>query len=257
MKKLLQVFLIIALAALLYFQFVTRRQSSKMILSPIANILNSTPQSTPLAVSVNDQSYEVAFVAANSDKISLYSNLEDKLSSNDLIKAKSCQALINAGFYTKEDKPTGLLISEGKTIEYYKRSQLFNGIYSITFDNKARIAATFPQGSTRFAIQSGPLLLVDHNYQKLTIKNDEPARRSAAALASTGQTYFFSIYNKNSNYAGPNLADLPAVLQKIENELAVDFTDAINLDGGTASAFFSDQFAISELSYIGSYFCIK
>lgn len=253
-KKLFITFLIIALLMLLYSKL-PKSQETKNPISQIIPLKSSPKNKTE--IDLNKITYEAAFFKAQASQVSLYSNLQEKLSSGDLVKAKSCKSLINAGFYTKNDKPTGLFISEGKTIEYHMRSELFNGIYSITFDDKAKIAATFSQGSTKYAVQSGPLLLVNSTYQKLKLKNDEPARRSVAAQDSSGSTWFLSIYDKNSNFLGPYLADLPAVLQIIADKLNVNFTDAINLDGGSASAFYSDQISISELTLVGSYFCIK
>ena len=33
--------------------------------------------------------------------------------------------------------------------------------------------------------------------------------------------------------------------------------DAINLDGGAASSFYTKNFSLTELSFVGSFFCVK
>jgi len=59
-----------------------------------------------------------------------------------------------------------------------------------------------------------------------------------------------AITSVDSLYIGPLLADTPVVLQKIYHDLDIAVKSAINLDGGSASAFFTPEIKI--YSY-GSY----
>ena len=69
--------------------------------------------------------------------------------------------------------------------------------------------------------------------------------------------YFIIIYNENQVFDGPFLQDMPSVMSEIQKETGIVFADAINLDGGTASTFYSDEVNLSEMSPVGSFFCIK
>mgnify|MGYP001590102184 CR=1 FL=1 len=68
---------------------------------------------------------------------------------------------------------------------------------------------------------------------------------------------FLSFYNPISYYLGPNLEDLPGLLKSFEKETGIQIKDAINLDGGTASAFYAEGVSLTELRPIGSYFCAR
>ncbi|MCX6724478.1 MAG: hypothetical protein NTV20_00040, partial [Candidatus Shapirobacteria bacterium] len=56
--------------------------------------------------------------------------------------------------------------------------------------------------------------------------------------------------------SGPLLADLPQIVGEIGETLGEDFKTALNLDGGTASAFLSQKKTIKEYTLIGSFFCL-
>ena len=84
---------------------------------------------------------------------------------------------MNAGMYKKDNQPLGLFIKDGHLINplnLFKFSDKTkdeipnfylqpNGVFYITFDNKAYISKTksFVNNSVRFATQSGPMLLID------------------------------------------------------------------------------------------------
>ena len=104
----------------------------------------------------------------------LYSNLEDKLQSTELKNKYGCSTLGNASFYTKENNHTGLFISEGNKLRDWKSSELFDGILSITNEQKALITK-LPVDYARISVQSGPVLLEDNEEVTLNIINDKPA----------------------------------------------------------------------------------
>jgi hypothetical protein len=53
------------------------------------------------------------------------------------------------------------------------------------------------------------------------------------------------------------LSELPDILQRLEDKAGLKFVDALNLDGGAHSVFVTDEVSLTELSLIGSYFCLK
>lgn len=187
----------------------------------------------------------------------LYPNFKERLSAQELFKQKGCRSLVSAGFYTKENEPIGLFITEGEQIKNRVESRLFDGIFSVDRNNEAKISLQTPQENVRLALQSGPVLIKDGKVLKLQIKEDKSARRVVLALNKTGEVYFLAIFNKDSVFEGPLLAELPRVVKSLEEKMDVEFLGALNLDGGSASAFYSDFLSLSELTPIGSFFCIR
>ncbi|QQS38476.1 phosphodiester glycosidase family protein [Candidatus Woesebacteria bacterium] len=209
-------------------------------------------------ISFNGESYEVALInGVNPDETGLFSNLEEPESAINIIEENNCSALVNAGFYTTNNQPIGQFVSNYKTIKNTTQSELFNGYFSINDFGTPRITQNVPSDNLRLSVQSGPLLIVNDEFQKLSIRNDKNARRIVVAVTGENDIVFIAIYDAFSKLLGPKLADLPVVLTEIENTSLYDFADALNLDGGSASAFYIDNFKLPESSPIGSYFCIN
>ena len=77
-----------------------------------------------------------------------------------------------------------------------------------------------------------------------------------AALNQKDELIFLVITGSDSLAIGPSLTDLPQIVAKIGETLGEDFKTAVNLDGGTASAFINQEKTIKEYSFIGSFFCL-
>ena len=207
-------------------------------------------------IEIENCDYVANFISVKkSENISLYSNLEEKLTTDEIVEKYKCSNLASAGFYGKDDKHLGLFISEYELLSDFKKSALFNGYFSVSNEN-VYIGNELPK-NPRFAIQSGPLLIKKGKPIKLEIRNDEEARRVVAGVTEENEVIFIVIYNKELIFQGPSLNDLPKILSDLTKQLEININDAINLDGGTHSAFFSDEVKIRELSPIGGYFCIK
>lgn len=189
-------------------------------------------------------------------KISLYPNYTEQLRTDELIKKYNCSSLINGGFYSKLDKPLGLFVTNGNTLSSAINSSLFNGFFIID-NNQTRITYNKPGGTPTIALQTGPVLFFDGEPVDLRLIRDTQSRRSVAVVTKDRQVIFMSIYNKGSVFTGPKLDDLPLFLNKIEAETGYEFQSAINLDGGSASAFITKDANLEELVHIGSFFCVK
>lgn len=231
----------------------------------VSPLTSSTPENklTPptvykfLEIKSQNKVYQVAWIKVdNPTSFNLYLNLPDQRSAEELKEEKHCNTLVNAGFYTKDKKPIGLFQTDGKLQSIFVQSKLFNGIFSLDKSASAHVSRTPPVGSI-LALQAGPILIYEGKVQDLGVLRDEEARRTAVALSQDNAVIFLSIFDKDSVYLGPKLSDLPLFVKRIEQELQIEFVSALNLDGGTASAFLSDGVSLSELSPIGSYFCIK
>lgn len=187
----------------------------------------------------------------------LIANFDQKDNAKDVSDAKACKALTNAGFYTTDNQPTGLFISEGVITGKFIPSQLADGILSVNYLGTPRITRVVPTDTLRVAVQAGPLLKENNAFQKLNLIEDKQARRVVAGVTGSNELYFIVFYSKNSVYNGPLLVDLPGVVQSFEQKSGIVFADAVNLDGGSASAFYADGFSLSELSPVGAFFCAK
>lgn len=189
--------------------------------------------------------------------IALYSNLPVKKTGKELQDMYQCEYLVNGGFYTKENTHLGLLATEEGIKSQRIKHSLFHGFFFKTNDGLMHIDSTIPEKPLGFALQSGPLLIVKGEPVPLKIIQDEQARRIAVGLDESSNAYFFALYGINNPFHGPFLADMPEILQKIGEAEDIAIQRAINLDGGSHSAFYGSDITLTELSPIGSFFCIK
>ncbi len=231
----------------------------------VINVNTLSPFPSPLIAN----KYEVEF---NRNKYSVYMqkvfnpanlvlvpNFTDKLTSSEIMKKNNCKYGINGGFYTKDNKPLGLFLTDGKSINDIPHvSDLLNGY--IYLDKQLTINNQQPAqlNNLIFLFQSGPYFTPN---TKLNIIDDQPARRILVGESDKEEFYFLAITSFDNVHSGPLLADVPKIISKLNNQRdAIRYTlDALlNLDGGSASAFYSDiDTQLSELTPIGSFLCGK
>jgi len=203
-----------------------------------------------------DQTYHYAYtVVDNLDKLHLYPNFKDQALSQDLVSQQNCRVLVNGGFYDQNNDPLGWFVSQNQEIKKLRKSNLFNGFLSLDNNNQLTIAPNKPTQPSRLGLQSGPLLVFDSKPLLLKIKADESRRRLVAIQTKDDQLAFLVIIGDDSSFSGPLLADTPAVVLAIGQKMGESFTNALNLDGGSASTFYTSELHLKEFSYIGSYFC--
>ena len=203
-----------------------------IIIAFLNTIFNTSPP-TPLL-----NSGEGRYVYVVNSNIELISNFSEKKSAKDLMKENGCVAGINGGFYTEDNKPLGLFINDYKLVQKESSSLLFNG-----FVSEKGISRNMPT-DVKWGFQTGPMLVDEDRGLKIEIREDRPARRSVIGVNKLGEFVFIS--------TDPvNLEDLP---EKIKN---LNLVTAVNLDGGSAAAFYSPDMTISESSPVGSWLCAK
>jgi uncharacterized protein YigE (DUF2233 family) len=207
-----------------------------------------TPTPPPAWAQIDNYYYEQIIIGDNR-RLRLDTNLTDPKPAAELYKTNNCEFLTNAGFYDTANRHLGWFQVGGRTISPAQNNNFLNGFLAISGQTAA--IGFEPDKNADFGVQSGPMLIADNQPLALKIKNDQPRRRIAAGLTQTGQLVFLAVLSPESNYAGPPLADLPALLKKINPQLKT----AINLDGGSASAFYSPTATLKEYSPIGGYFC--
>jgi len=221
----------------------------------LVGLFSVTPPSLPLPTAVPTALQEFGeflysqAVVNDLSSLQLFSNLNGRQSSVSLKQKHQCQVLTSAGFYDTENQHLGWFQVNGIEMSPRQNNRLFDGFLSIS---SGRIDLDFrPRLGADYGLQSGPMLVYDGKPLKLTIKDDQPRRRIVAALTGENQLIFMVILSFDSNYAGPLLAETPKLVLGINPAI----TAAINLDGGSASAFISQDIALKEYSPIGGYFC--
>jgi exopolysaccharide biosynthesis protein len=255
MKRLIFLLCILCAATGIYFLI----SQTETVLTPLA-VSTPTPTSSPSkptqTIMFNAHQFAYGyFVVSDHSHIHLIPNFETPTDAETLVKDNACTHAINAGFYSKNNKPIGLWKNENGVSGTAETNALLNGFYSI-YDTEPTISYDAPSQS-RIAFQTGPILTHDGETIKLAIKNDEPARRMVAGTTKDGSSVFLTVYDPLSPLRGPYLNDLPTIIQLIAIQMKTGFVSAINLDGGSASAFYSDGIGIWELNPVGSLLCVR
>ena len=228
-------------------------QTSVPILSP-----TKTPNPS-ISIVFNDTQYRASwFIVYPRFSIRLIPNFTEKKTARTIIDQLQCKNLVNGGYYTKEFQPLGLFISDEKVLSRTLTNPLVNGFVAKSKNGTQTVSAVAPDpAKILWALQSGPMLVEDGQKRLLSINNDEYARRIIAATTNQGLLVFIALFSEDNPYQGPLLAHVPSILMKLEERQNFTFVNAVNLDGGSASTFFSQDLFLQELTPIGSFLCIS
>ena len=215
-------------------------------------IAQPTIAATPdFEVSLENRTFFVFWQNIRGNNLSLIPNFENRRTSTQQMEEYTCAYGVNGGFYTKDYKPIGLFTSEGKTLSAPILDQTFNGFFVKESDGELLITKRPPSDLVSFALQSGPYI---NRQTSLRIKNDDFERRMVVAKTGDDIWYFIALTEKDNPFGGPQLAQVPKILQL----LPLGLDEALNLDGGSASAFHNTNgMHLGELTPIGSFFCGK
>ena len=215
-----------------------------------------TPKPT-FEAGINISGYKVLWVIVrDNQKINLFSNLEDGLTSGEIIQQKSWLYLGNSGFITTDNKHIGLFVENSVSLNQSQENSLFNGYYSIDNTGRAHVSNSSPTQS-RLAVQAGPLIYYNEDEQNLTSTGPDKARRVLVGVNARRESVFLAIYEPSNTLSGPSLSELPEIISELNDRTSLNLNDVLNLDGGAHSVFTTDTSKLSELSTIGGYFCIK
>lgn len=114
---------------------------------------------------------------------------------------KNAIMLMNAGIFTTAHTPAGLWIEQGDTLNPLNTAKgkgnfhiRPNGVFSIRA-GKARVETTAAYqkrgGASDYAVQSGPMLLIDGHINSRFVKNlKSPYKRNAVCTTQKGALYF-------------------------------------------------------------------
>jgi len=219
-----------------------------------------------LLISLNGNEYKIVYyLIEDLSMLDLIQNFQEKTTSDKFVKENDCKFLASAGFYTEDSKPIGYFVTNGTEVSEFKSNSLLNGVLSINYFDTPRITRDVPKDALRIAIQTGPVLVENGSKLDLSMTRDQNARRVVALVTGSNELYFVVVYDSQSLYMGPELVEMKPVLSEFEKSTGIIIADAINLDGGTASAFYisgensanQKAFGLSELSPVGSFFCSR
>ena len=252
---------ILFFAVICYFLFFYKTTPTSPI-SPVTPSPKPTPTETPiLEISLKSRALRYSYrQIKNNELVKLIPNFQEQQSSDQIIKNNNCLFGINGGFYLPENKPLGLFEINQTKLGKYSPSRTFNGFLRQSSDNHLVIVdyntlLSFSSLSG-FAFQSGPLYHLNQS-PKINFADPKSARRHLIAQDSKFNTYIFSVYGTESSYDGPTLNEIYEFFKHPEIKKIADFTIALNLDGGSASAFYdqNQDIHVREIKPVGSFLC--
>ena len=138
---------------------------------------------------------------------------------------------VNGGYFDEQFKPIGLRIVNSQMLTPLKRARLITGVLLASSRGVQIVRAReFSQHQKiEAAIQCGPFL-VDRSQRVGGLNNSQQARRTFAATA-TNERALLGVCSEVS------LADLAAILATTPIAADLKIQRALNLDGGSSSAF--------------------
>ncbi|OGM33041.1 hypothetical protein A2803_02905 [Candidatus Woesebacteria bacterium RIFCSPHIGHO2_01_FULL_44_21] len=208
-------------------------------------------------LTVGNKTYRVVWAKVNPDELTLIPNFTEKKTSTTVMAENRCSVVVNAGFYSKSSEPIGFFVSGSEEISGFTQNRLFDGVLSVNELGTPRITREVPEDPLVNAVQTGPVVFENGAVTKLSFVRDSASRRVIAAVSGENELIFMVFYTQDSAFSGPLLAELPEGVAKLNVEENLGIADAINLDGGSASAFAIPGFSLTEASPVGSFFCAR
>jgi uncharacterized protein YigE (DUF2233 family) len=167
----------------------------------------------------------------------------------EVMSEKQALAGVNGGYFDPKDQPVGLLVSGGKRVMPLSSARLLSGVLFATGKRVeiVRSRRFERSGKARESVQCGPILL-EHGKPLAGLNSTRSARRTFAAVNETGGTAALGYCSAVS------LRDLGEILGLTNVAAGSNFARALNLDGGSSSAFWcrdvDRNFSISELKTV-------
>lgn len=149
----------------------------------------------------------------------------------ETMQRENAIAGVNGGYFEPDHSPLGLLISDGRTVAPLRKARLLSGVVSATKGQVKiqRVAEFSMKPLPTAARQSGPFL-VERGARVPGLNDTRAARRTFVATGGAD-----TVAVGYSSYL--TLAQIGAVLATRGVIPEVKFQRALNLDGGSSSAF--------------------
>ena len=166
----------------------------------------------------------------------------------DAMAETGCVAGVNGGYFDPKFAPLGLRVRDGKIVQPLVRARLLTGIL-VSAPGSIRILRVgeySAHGKMLAAVQCGPLL-VDHSAPVKGLDQRRTARRTFAAVGSDWVGLGFC--------SGVSLGEMAQILADVSLAEKSKTQRALNLDGGSSSAFWfkraaGSTFSISESKFV-------
>lgn len=173
---------------------------------------------------------EVGIFSAKSCALRVIDNSTGETLSDTMSREK-CALGVNGGFFKPDFTPVGLLISDGKLIAPLHPARLMTGILNASTREVRiqRLREFSRHEKTNDAVQSGPFL-VDHHQPIPGLNDSHVARRTFVATGTNDRAVL-------GNCSDVSLAELAAILTTTRLADDLKIQRALNLDGGSSSAF--------------------
>jgi exopolysaccharide biosynthesis protein len=173
---------------------------------------------------------DFAVLSAKSTALRVVDN-PDGQSLGAMMKRDKFVCGVNGGYFDTEFKPIGLRVANGSTFSPLHRARLITGIL-LQSDRGIDVVRVSEFSGTKkiiAAVQSGPFL-VEGNKRIRGLNDSQAARRTFAGIA-TDDHAFLGVCSEVS------LAELANVLATVSIVADSKIRRAMNLDGGSSSAF--------------------
>jgi hypothetical protein len=173
---------------------------------------------------------DVAIFSAKSCTLRLIDNRDGQTLAGTMEREK-CACGVNGGYFDEEFAPIGLRIVNEQTIVPLRRARLITGVLLASPRGMQIVRAREFSGSQKIAaaIQCGPFL-VDASQRVRGLNDSQQARRTFAAIARNERA-LLGVCSEVS------LAELANILAATPIAAESKIERAINLDGGSSSAF--------------------
>ncbi len=124
------------------------------------------------------------------------------------MRREKCLAGVNGGYFDPEDKPVGLLISDGKLIAPLRKARLLSGVMMVSNGQLQllRTAEYSPKRKATAALQCGPFL-VDRGQPVPGLNDTRPARRTFILTGCLGSRRARFLFRRHAGSAGENPGD--------------------------------------------------
>jgi hypothetical protein len=182
------------------------------------------------------------FSAGKSDlSLRLIDNPGGSLDLAEAMSRNHCLAGVNGGYFDPEFLPMGLRVVNGKVVRPIRRARLLTGVLAAGpgFCKILRVNEYSPRAKMNVALQCGPLL-VDAGRPVKGLEQTRLARRTFAVGGS--RTFGIGLASDMT------LADAAAILSSIRLGETEKVVRALNLDGGSSSAFWFKRASGSVIS---------
>jgi uncharacterized protein YigE (DUF2233 family) len=211
--------------------------------SPVASLVHRQVQVEDTATG-ESATLELAFFSTKASVLRVIDNPNGLSDLAQAMQATQCLAGVNGGYFDPSFAPLGLRVIDGKMVRPVVRARLMTGILLSSRENMQilRVNEYSARRKAYSAVQCGPLL-VDGALPVKGLDRTRMARRTFAMVGAERAALGFC--------SEVSLGQLSQILSAAR--LVEDFkvTRALNLDGGSSSAFWfkrsnGSAFSISE-----------